>query len=268
MKNINRLTTHFKFPDSEIRLSETAECLKKNIEINFFDNIDIILESPTELEVSTINKLAKKSKSKTKVSIHFSKKRLTFREIFRECNFNPNEIHYVTNSDIHFTNDILSMSKIYPLLNSGIVLCQHRYNKTKSGKIIFEATPPIPGGLYSGSADSFIFKTPIEFGVDFSFFPGTSYCDQHISKLLFNNQRAPISICDISCIHLHSEKINELGRVTDEDYSCPADKHCKKNQPVQHLKDPRLSVLEAYITKLPSQNTFSTFGSCRIVSIT
>jgi hypothetical protein len=230
----NILITHFKVDKNQTRNNEILDCIKSNLKLNFFDEARLLIEGGLTPEFS---RELNNTKTDTKLTIESTSKRLTYKEIFKICNHEPNKTFYLTNADIVFNKSLRKMSDFEECLNSGVVLAQHRYNLIPgTDDIVFEKTPPISGEYYSGSADAFIFNTPIEFSHEFNFFGGTSYCDQHLSSLLSKSGRLCISISDIICEHRHASKINNDGTVQDEDYKCTTNNNCKDNLTNEDIK--------------------------------
>jgi hypothetical protein len=222
----NILISHFKIEKDQSRNDEILSCIRGNLELDFFNEVRLLIEgvAPKEFAEELL-----KVQTKSKLTVENVEKRLTYKEIFKICNYEPNKTFYLTNADIAYDESLQKIKLLEDCLSEGVVLAQHRYNLIpKTTKIVFEKTPPIAGQHYSGSADAFIFNTPIEFAHEFNFFGGTSYCDQHLSSLLSKSGRLCISINDIICEHRHSSKINETGRVTEEDYACTINNNCKK----------------------------------------
>lgn len=240
----NILINHFRVEKNQDRNKEILNCIKDNLELNFFDEARLLIEGAIPPEFSAeLNNI----KTTTKLTIESTIKRLTYKEIFKICNYDPNKTFYLINADIAFNKSLEKILDLKECLNSGIVLAQHRYNLIpNTNSIAFEKTPPISGEHYSGSADAFIFNTPIEFSHEFNFFPGTSYCDQHLSSLLSKSGRLCISIKDIICEHRHASKINNDGTVQDEDYKCTTNNNCKDNLTNEDIKyNPILKADEA-----------------------
>lgn len=240
----NILISHFKIDKDQTRNNEILDCIKDNLKLNFFDEARLLIEGGSTPEFSSeLNNI----KTDTKLTIEPTSKRLTYKEIFKICNYEPNKTFYLANADIAFDESLRKMPDFEECLNLGVVLAQHRYNLIPgTNNIAFEKTPPISGEYYSGSADAFIFNTPIEFSHEFNFFGGTSYCDQHLSSLLSKSGRLCISISDIICKHRHASKIDSNGRVQDEDYECTTNNDCKNNLTNEDIKyNPILKTEEA-----------------------
>jgi len=221
------LINHFRIEKNAERNEEIISCITDNLKLNFFKEVRLIIEGDIP---SNFSKELDKIQTNSNLVIETTPKRLTYKEIFKTCNYEPDKTFYLTNADIAYDESISKIKNLKKYISDGIVLAQHRYNLIpKTDDTVFELTPPITGDCYSGSADAFIFKTPIEFSHEFNFFGGTSYCDQHLSSLLSKSGRLCISIKDIICTHKHSSKINEKGRVEDEDYTCTKGNNCKDN---------------------------------------
>jgi len=223
----NILISHFRIENDQKRNKEILSCITTNLQLNFFQEVRLIIEGDIPLDFS---EELYKVKTNSKVVIESTTKRLTYKDIFKICNLDPKKTFYLTNADIAFNESVRKIDTLTTCMDQGVVFAQHRYNLIPgTEEIVFEKTPPITGQNYSGSADVFIFQTPIEFSHEFNFFPGTSYCDQHISSLLSKSGRLCVAIKDIVCEHRHSSKINKLGRVQDEDYKCQKNNNCKEN---------------------------------------
>ena len=209
---LNLVLNTFRPKGDKDRLKELQLCLSKNLENSLISNI-YILHEDDEPYISDIQQ------KNPKVTLLKQQGRKTFGELFDFCRTNCKGITMLANSDIFFNNSLSRLHDIAPEINSGLVLAQHRYNLTSSGKIIYEKSPS-KNNKFSGTADAWVFNpeiyTPSQY---LKFLPGTSYCDQHLAMIFFLLQRPVLAAKDIECIHVHSSKINKKGRVQEEDYS-------------------------------------------------
>ncbi len=99
----NILITHFKIDKDETRNNEILDCIKDNLKLNFFDEARFLIEGGLTPEFSSelFN-----IKTDTKLTIEPTSKRLTYKEIFKICNYEPNKTFYLVNADIAFNESL------------------------------------------------------------------------------------------------------------------------------------------------------------------
>jgi len=204
------VNTFFPKNDND-RLEEFKFCIEENIKNQHISKVYILHEDDDHY----INDNQQKN---PKVSLLKKQGRKTFRELFNFCQEQCKGPTIIANSDVYFNESLSKASNISSEIDRGLILAQHRYNLTKKGEIIYEKTPS-ETNEFSGSADAWIFNPEISIpSQHFDFLPGTCYCDQHLAMKFFMLQRPVIAARDIECIHVHSSKVKNDGRVQDEDY--------------------------------------------------
>lgn len=208
---LNLVLNTFSPKNDKDRLDELKFCLEENLKNNHISKIYILHEDDNHY----VNNDQQKN---PKLTLLKQQGRKTFGELFDFCKDQCKGPTIISNSDVYFNESLLTLNNISAEIDRGLILAQHRYNLTKKGKIIYEQTPS-KTNEFSGSADAWIFNPEIPIPPDhLNFLPGTSYCDQHLAMKFFMLNRPVIAARDIQCIHVHTSKVNEDGKVPNKDY--------------------------------------------------
>lgn len=231
------------------RLEELKFCIEQNINNPHISKVYILHEDNDHY-------INDKQQKNPKVSLLKKQGRKTFRELFNFCKEKCQDLTIIANSDVYFNESLSKVSNISWEINRGLILAQHRYNLTKNGEIIYEKTPS-PANQFSGSADAWIFHPALFLDTQaFDFLPGTCYCDQHLAMKFYMQKRPVIAARDIECIHVHSSKVNNDGRVQDKDYMPTSNivKNPIKNEDIKFVRICNTEEVRKVSETLQSQN--------------
>jgi hypothetical protein len=196
---------------NSIRRAELFECLRRNVENDYLDEIHLFLEGQINLqELALTNALFGSSKLRL---IPWND-RLKFCDLFAYSNHHlTSSLVVIANADIYFDQTLIYLDD-YDLV--GGLLCLSRWNVQADGSSIHFAHP--------GSQDAWIFQTPLpEFFCDFSL--GVPACD---NRLAWEAEQAGLRISNpsssIRAHHLHLSQIRhytESQRLNGQTKSIP-----------------------------------------------
>src|SRR5947207_1747712 len=190
------LTGYYHDPDAQ-RRGELIECVKRNAENDWIDEVRIFVEDNTAPEGLGLNHFT----STGKLRVIPAGERMTFRSLFDYANQNlQNQEVIVANADIFF-DESLARLEGYDL--TGKLLCVSRWDVQPDGSVKFFAQ--------SDSQDAWIFRTPIpEFPSDFQL--GVPACD---NRLAWEAERAGLKVINpapsIRAGHLHLSQVRRYS---------------------------------------------------------
>ena len=145
------------------RRAELRECLRRNAENEFIEQIVLFDEDSQPAELNSVLTLAK-------IKLVQHRRRLTFKDLFEFANRQPNGTRFIiANADIYFDH---SLAWLRNYLLKDKLLCLSRWDVNSDGSATFFEHP--------SSQDAWIFESPIiEFNCDFQM--GLLGCDNRLA---------------------------------------------------------------------------------------
>jgi len=198
---------------NETKISRALEllyCLRQNLSNPYINTIHILLEKKNDINTpyfieDCINILIKYNKNKNiNINITYILKRPQFNDIFNYCNKNINGTTMIANSDIIYDK---TLSKINISDDDFIALTRYNLYNNK-----YEIMKLKTGRINIYSQDTWIFKSPMKYDINYPVNLGAMFCDSALIYILKNNTKYNVSN---KSLYINSFHIQEDASVSE-----------------------------------------------------